>query len=93
MEERIHHIIHMPKSAVWPVECQGNFESYILKAHSNDPYAAFLNKIADPPPGAVPILIAKPTQVLVQAYLCYMSDKGDTMQTGVEGHGNVFNSI
>jgi hypothetical protein len=93
VEERIWHIIHMPKSAVWRVECRGNFEAYVLKAHHNDPYAAFLNKIADSPPGAVPTLIAKPTQLLVQAYLCYMSDEGDTMQTGVEGRGNAFNSI
>jgi hypothetical protein len=78
----------MPKSAVWWVECQGNFESYILKAHSNDPCAASFNNIADPLPGAVPTIIAKPTQLLIQAYLCYTSDKGDTtIQTGVEGPG------
>jgi hypothetical protein len=52
-----------------------------------------LNKIADPLLGAAPKLIATPTQLLVQAYSCYMSDKGDTMQTGVKGPGNVFNFI
>jgi hypothetical protein len=57
----------------------GNFESYVLKAHSNNPYAAFINKITDPTPGAVHTLIAKPTQLLVQAYLCCMSDKDDYM--------------
>jgi hypothetical protein len=93
VEERLRNISYLKNSGPWRISNQGNFECYVLKAHATDPYAMFLLGIENPKPDEPRKAIHRPSQLLVQAYICHMSDEGDKMQVGVEGRSNDFHSV
>jgi hypothetical protein len=93
VEERLRNISYLKNSGPWRITNQGNFECYVLKAHATDPYAIFLLGIENPTPGDPRKAIQRPSQLLVQAYICHMSNEGDKMQVGIEGRSNAFHSV
>jgi hypothetical protein len=93
VEERLRNMSYLKKSGPWRITNQGNFECYVLKAHPTDPYSKFLLEIENSQPGMARIEILRPSQRLIQSYICHMSDEGDKMNVGVEGRTNAFNSV
>jgi hypothetical protein len=79
----LRNIIHNPKSEVWHVKNQGNFEVYILKAHPIDSYAKFLSEIENATKKKRSIMV--PSQLLPSSYVLHiMSDK----VVGIQGGNN-----
>jgi hypothetical protein len=87
-QDRLRQMPYKKDSDPWRVECQGNFECFVLKAHPNSNYAKFLTLLDD---WTEPVMIESPSNVVIASYIMHMADEGLSM--GIEGRGNSYNSI
>ena len=95
VRERIKNITAYPKSEISRVTCQANFENFVLEIFPRtNPYKKFLLSIQNPKArDSRTILFLKPTPMLINAYLLYMSDSKKKLTGTHKGRENVYNSI
>ena len=95
VRERIKNITAYPKSEINRVTCQANFENFVLEIFpQSNPYKQFLFSIQNPKRRDQRMVqFLKPSAMLINAYLLYMSDSKNKLTGTHKGRENVYNSI
>ena len=95
VRDRIKNITAYPKSEINRVTCQANFENFVLEIFPrSNPYKKFLLSIQNPKTrDQRTVHFLKPTPMLINAYLLYMSDSKKKLTGTHKGRENAYNSI